>query len=119
MRLINAHNIENFAHEESFGTGDMIENWIGETDIPADIRFEYEEELRDLCWSVLRGCMNIIKTEPTVSTYDVDAVIDQITKATGDDGLVFYLNGKPVIHKEQAIEIIRSGGRQQDEQDEN
>lgn len=51
-----------------------------------------------------------VNDEPTA--YDVDKVIEQIGAAVGTDGLVFYVDGRPVIYKEQAIEIIRQGGQQ-------
>ena len=51
-----------------------------------------------------------VNEEP--AAYDVDKVIEQISAATGIDGLVFYVDGRPVIYKEQAIEIIRQGGQQ-------
>lgn len=76
MRLVDARKIENFAHEGEFGTEDMVENWIGETDIPVDIKAEYEEELKGLCWKVLEDCMNITKTEPTA--YDLQQVVQQL-----------------------------------------
>ena len=45
------------------------------------------------------------------AAYDADKVIRKIVAATNIDGLVFYVDGRPVIYKDQAIEIIRSGGR--------
>lgn len=49
------------------------------------------------------------------AAYDVDKVINQITEATRPGQPEYYLDGRPVIYKDRAIEIIRSGGRQQDE----
>ena len=48
MRLIDAERIEDFAYEPEFGTKDVIEDWIEETNIPFDVKVEYEEELRKL-----------------------------------------------------------------------
>lgn len=76
MRLIDADNLENFAHEEVFGTEDMIQGWIEECNFGDDIKIDYEDELTELCWKVLEGCMNIIRTEPTA--YDVDKVVEQL-----------------------------------------
>lgn len=44
------------------------------------------------------------------ASYDVEKVVDQITNAKGADGLVYYVDGRPTICKEQAVEIIRQGG---------
>ncbi len=52
-----------------------------------------------------------IADEPVA--YDEEKVVDQITKAKDAGGLVYYVDGRPVIYKGQAIEIIRAGGRQQ------
>lgn len=48
-----------------------------------------------------------------LTAYDEEKVVDQITKAKDAGGLVYYVDGRPVIYKGQAIEIIRAGGRQQ------
>lgn len=42
--------------------------------------------------------------------YDAEKVIHQIRKAKDEYGMVDYINDKPVIAKEQAIEIIKNGG---------
>lgn len=44
------------------------------------------------------------------AAYDADKIIEQISKAKDEYGMVDYINGKPVIAKEQAIEIIKKGG---------
>ena len=62
--------------------------------------------------AVLSGVKQAIAEQP--ADYDADKVIRKIAAATNIDGLVFYVDGRPVIYKEQAIEIIRSGGRQQE-----
>ncbi len=56
---------------------------------------------------------NIVKNMP--AAYDTDKAAEQIEKTTRPGQPEYYLDGRPVIYKEQAIEIIRSGGRQQDE----
>lgn len=50
------------------------------------------------------------------AAYDVDKVAGQIAEATRPGQPEYYLDGRPVIYKDQAIEIIRSGGRQQEKQ---
>lgn len=44
------------------------------------------------------------------AAYDADKIIEQISKAKDKYGMVDYINDKPVIAKEQAIEIIKKGG---------
>lgn len=66
MRLVNADNLDNFAHEEAFGTEDQITEWIAECEFDEDTLINNEDKLKELCWKVLEGCMNVIQTEPTV-----------------------------------------------------
>lgn len=43
------------------------------------------------------------------AAYDVDKVVEQLNKATTDeDGIVAYIDGKPVITKEKAIGIVKA-----------
>lgn len=44
------------------------------------------------------------------TAFDLDKVAEQIRKATDEYGLVDYVNGKPMITKEQALEILKKGG---------
>ena len=111
MRLIDAERIEDFAYEPEFGTKDVIEDWIEETNIPFDVKVEYEEELRKLCWEVIQGCMNITKTEPTA--YDIEKVVAELKEWTFNadinlgDGTV---KNSDLIASENAIEIVKRGG---------
>lgn len=110
MRLIDAERIEDFAYEPEFGTKDVIEDWIEETNIPFDVKVEYEEELRKLCWKVIQGCMNITKTEPTA--YDIEKVVAELKEWTFNadinlgDGTV---KNSDLIASENAIEIVKRG----------
>lgn len=106
MRLIDAENIENFAHEESFGTGDMVKNWIAEMLIPDDIKDEYEEELAELCWKAIECCMNVTKTEPTA--YDVDKVIEQMEERKKYLMKEFVLDDKDLSVKKNALARINA-----------
>ena len=45
------------------------------------------------------------------AAYDVDKVAERIkSSSTDEDGIVCYVDKKPVITKESAIEIVKSGG---------
>lgn len=65
MRLIDADNIENFAHEPTYGTSEIVLDWIHQIFKDPVFIEENEEQLTELCWKALEGCMNVIKTEPT------------------------------------------------------
>lgn len=109
MRLIDGDNLEGFAYEPTFGTRDMIENWIEETDLPFEIKAGYDKELKKLCWNVLEGCMNVIKTEETA--YDLGKVIDRLKDVAierrGNNG---GMGGEKVVNLDDAIEIVKQGG---------
>lgn len=46
-----------------------------------------------------------------LTAYDVDKVVEQLKKSsTDDDGIVCYVDKKPVIAKELAVKIVKSGG---------
>lgn len=54
-----------------------------------------------------------IDEQPTA--YDGDNVIKQIEmSSTDEDGIVCYVDKKPVITKEMAIKIVKSGGIKQE-----
>ena len=70
-------------------------------------RFEAEE--MGLARKVLVDVQRMIESQPTA--YDVDKVVEQIESSSTDkDGIVCYVDKKPVITKEVAIKIIKSGG---------
>lgn len=46
--------------------------------------------------------------------YNVEEVVAEVKAAKDEDGLVCYIDDKPVIHKSQAIELIRRGKVKED-----
>ena len=114
MRLVDADKLENYAYEPEFGVKGEIENWIDETDIPWDIKTEYEEELRGLCWKVLKGCMNVIRTEPTA--YGVGEVMEHLKSVSIPEDKILYASPDEFgrfIKLKDALEIVepRDTGR--------
>ena len=82
MRLIDADKI------------DFEKVFIGASDFAKDTR---------------EAAQKLIDEQPTA--YDVDKVVEQIeSSSTNKDGIVCYVDKKPVITKEVAIKIIKSGG---------
>ncbi len=56
-----------------------------------------------------KSISKVIDEQPTA--YDVDKVVDQIrTSGTDEDGIVLYVDRKPIIAKELAVKIVKSGG---------
>ncbi len=53
--------------------------------------------------------LNMISRQPTA--YDVDKVVERLEESsTDDDGIVCYVDEKPVLTKELAIKIVKAGG---------
>lgn len=59
---IDAEKLAEFPFDESSGTNEQIDDWIDEVFDMHTIN-KHEDELRDLCWKVINGMLNVIKTE--------------------------------------------------------
>lgn len=68
MRLIDADKLIEFSHSETSGTNEQIIDWIGEA-CEKDTVIDHEDELVELCWKVIDGFINVVKTEPTVNEW--------------------------------------------------
>lgn len=52
--------------------------------------------------------VHINEYEPTA--YKVDKVVKEIKNAKNENGMVIWRNDKPLMEREQAIEIVKAGG---------
>lgn len=62
-RAIDAIELEDFPYSESAGTEEQISEWVEECGLD---KVETEERAKRLCWKVLEGFINIVKTAPTL-----------------------------------------------------
>ena len=76
MRLVNADAIIKFPFSESSGTEEQITEWIEEhglADINMyltdDCRINAEDAIYELCYTVIRGMINVIESAPVVESY--------------------------------------------------
>lgn len=76
MRLVNADAIIKFPFSESSGTEEQIAEWIekhGLADINMyltdDCRIDAEDAIYELCYTVIRGMINVIESAPIVESY--------------------------------------------------
>lgn len=76
MRLVNADTIIKFPFSESSGTEEQITEWIEEhglADINMyltdDCRINAEDAIYELCYTVIRGMINVIESAPVVESY--------------------------------------------------
>lgn len=113
MRLIDADNLENFAYEECFWTEEMIYDWIREVGFDEETLEKTEDKLKELCWKVLAGCMNVIRTEPTA--YDVENIVKVLENVRDTILGPRYKNaalnrGNIDCLFNQTIKLVKSGG---------
>lgn len=107
MRLIDADAIRNFPFNETSGTEDMIEDWIEKAGFDKVTQCEFEDELHELCRLVIHGMINVIDTEPTA--YDVDKVVEELEEYSNADEAERH-GTIPVIELDDAIDIVKRGG---------
>ena len=64
-RPIDADELLEFPYSESAGTDEQIVDWIEECGLSDE---EVIDSAKKLCWMVIEGFINLIKTEPTLTT---------------------------------------------------
>jgi hypothetical protein len=124
-RLIDADNLVLFPNNPESGTNDMIDSWIDECGlsnlelyITEDCPVDVEHALKDLCWKVIQGYINVVETEPTA--FDVDKVVKQLEKLRDKANLNVLKNmNEPIPYSsasnrayayDMAIEVVKAGG---------
>ena len=97
MRPVDADELVMFPYSEGPGTEEQIAEWIEQAGLSED---DTADRARELCWMVIEGCINVVKTQPTltppnewVSVYDRLPEPGERVLAT-DCGFVgeFYIN---------------------------
>lgn len=63
-RAIDADELEMFPYSEGAGTEEQISEWIEQTGLSED---GTASRARDLCWKVIDGFINVVKTQPTLT----------------------------------------------------
>ena len=63
-RAIDADELEMFPYSEGAGTEEQILEWIEQTELSED---DIASRARDLCWKVIDGFINVVKTQPTLT----------------------------------------------------
>ena len=63
-RAIDADELEMFPYSEGAGTEEQISEWIEQTGLSED---DTAGRARDLCWKVIDGFINVVKTQPTLT----------------------------------------------------
>lgn len=61
MRMIDADELIDFPYSEGAGTEEQIMDWIEECGLSDE-----EDKAKMLCWKVIEGFRNVVKTAPTI-----------------------------------------------------
>ena len=64
MRPVDADELVMFPYSERSGTEDQIAEWIEQAGLSED---DTADRARELCWKVIDGCINVVKTQPTLT----------------------------------------------------
>lgn len=80
-RAIDADELLAFPYSESAGTDEQIENWIEECGLSDE---EVIDRAKKLCWTVIDGFINVVKTEPTLTPPNEALTLDQLREMDGE-----------------------------------
>ena len=97
MRPVDADELEMFPYSEGSGTEEQITEWIEQAGLSED---DTASRARDLCWKVIDGFINVVKTQPTLTPPNEWVSVDEKLPEPGkrvlatDCGFVgeFYIN---------------------------
>ena len=83
-RPIDANELETFPYSEGAGTEKQIADWIEQVGLSED---DTASRARDLCWKVIEGFINVVKTQPTLTPpnewVSVDERLPEYNPGTG------------------------------------
>lgn len=76
-RAIDANELEMFPYSEGAGTEEQIADWIEQAGLSED---DTASRARDLCWKVIEGFVNVVKTQPTLTPPNDPLTLEQLRK---------------------------------------
>ena len=74
-RAIDANELEMFPYAEVAGTEEQIADWIEQVGLSGD---DTASRARNLCWKVIEGFINVVKTQPTLTPPNEPLTIEQL-----------------------------------------
>ena len=80
-RAIDANKLEIFPYSEVAGTEEQIEDWIEQVGLSGD---DTASRARNLCWKVIDGCINVVKTQPTLTQPNEPLTLEELREMDGD-----------------------------------
>lgn len=78
MRMIDADELIDFPYSEGAGTEEQIMDWIEECGLSDE-----EDKAKMLCWKVIEGFRNVVKTAPTILASQWISVEDRLPGENG------------------------------------
>ena len=91
-RAIDADELEMFPYSEGAGTEEQISEWIEQVGLSED---DTASRAKDLCWKVIDGFINVVKTQPTLTPPNEWVSVEERLPEESD-GMVLFTNGKAV-----------------------
>ena len=80
-RPIDANELETFPYSEGAGTEEQIADWIEQVGLSED---DTASRARDLCWKVIEGFINVVKTQPTLTPPNEPLTLEQLRDMDGE-----------------------------------
>ena len=80
-RAIDANELEMFPYSEVAGTEEEISDWIEQVGLSGD---DTASRARNLCWKVIEGFINVVKTQPTLTQPNEPLTLDELREMDGD-----------------------------------
>lgn len=80
-RAIDANELEMFPYSEVAGTEEQISDWIEQVELSGD---DTASRARDLCWKVIDGFINVVKTQPTLTPPNEPLTLEELREMDGD-----------------------------------
>lgn len=80
-RMIDADELEMFPYSEVAGTEEQIADWIEQVGLSGD---DTASRARNLCWKVIEGFINVVKTQPTLTQPNEPLTLEELREMDGD-----------------------------------
>ena len=81
MRAIDANELEMFPYSEGAGTEEQIADWIEQAGLSEE---DTADRARLLCWKVIEGCINVVKTQPTLTPPNEPLTLNELREMDGE-----------------------------------
>ena len=103
MRPVDADELVMFPYSEGPGTEEQIAEWIEQAGLSED---DTADRARELCWMVIEGCINVVKTQPTLTPPNEWVSVEQAMPPEHDTVLCIVSGKlKPNITLEEAYQL--------------